>query len=313
MGRLDGKVAIVTGGALGIGGGTARRLAADGASVLVVDINWTAARMNAERITKAGGKASYMSGDVASEPVAKAMVEQAINEFGRLDILVQNAYGGGSDRAGSAVEVTPEAWHSGMDLLVGALYLGAKYAVPAIEKSGPPPGQAGAWMPGGRRLKPGEAPGPTRGGRIVNISSVHGIMMAPRALVYEAGKAAVIGLTRQMAIDFGPLGITVNAIAPGHIVTERGQEMWAELGNDDGYHLFELQYPVRRCGVPDDIANAISFLCSDEASFVTGVVMPVDGGLSIQLQENIVMDLQDFMQKHPGLKTHFSGRASSRS
>ncbi len=312
MGRLDGRVAIVTGGGLGIGGGTARRLAADGASVLVADINWTAAKANSDRIKQAGGKSSYLAGDVSQEHVAKAMVEQAMNEFGRLDILVQNAYGGGSERAGSAVEVTPQAWHSGMDLLVGALYLGAKYAVPAIDRSGPPPGNGPVWMPGSRQLKPGEPPGRTRGGRIVNISSVHGIMMAPRALVYEAGKAAVIGLTRQMAIDFGPMGITVNAIAPGHIVTERGEQMWAETGNEDGFHLFELQYPVRRCGSPEDIANAIGFLCSDDASFVTGITMPVDGGLSIQLQENIVMDLQDYMQEHPELKTHFSGRSAAR-
>jgi NAD(P)-dependent dehydrogenase (short-subunit alcohol dehydrogenase family) len=150
-------------------------------------------------------------------------------------------------------------------------------------------------------------------GRIVNISSVHGMLQAPRSLIYEAGKAAVIGLTRQMAVDFGPLGITVNAIAPGHIVTERGETMWAEQGNEDGFRLFELQYPVRRTGVPDDIAAAISFLCSDEASFVTGVILPVDGGLTIQLQENIVMDTKDYIQEHQGLKTHFdSGRGTSR-
>ena len=311
MGRLDGRVAIVTGGALGIGGGTARRLGADGASVLIVDVEAAAAKRNADRIKRAGGKAVSMTGDVSQEAVAKQMVEKAMDEFGRLDILVQNAYGGGADRAGSAVEVAPKAWREGMDLLVGALYLGAKYAVPAMERSGPPPGAENMWMAGKRQLKPGEPPGATRGGRIVNISSVHGLMMAPRSMIYEAGKAAVIGMTRQMAIDFSPLGITVNAIAPGHIVTERGQTMWAEQGNDEGFHLFELQYPVRRCGTPEDIANAIGFLCSDDASFITGVLLPVDGGLSIQLQENIVMDLQEYMQKHPKLKTHFSGRGGT--
>ena len=312
MGRLEGRGAIVTGGALGIGGGTARRLAADGANVLIVDVEEAAAKQNADRIKKAGDKAAWMAGDVAQESVAKQMVERAMSEWGRLDILVQNAYGGGADRAGSAVEVSPKAWREGMDLLVGALFLGAKYAVPAMEKSGPPAGTGAAWMPGSRQLKPGEPPGRTRGGRIVNISSVHGLLMAPKSLIYEAGKAAVIGLTRQMAIDFGPLGITVNAIAPGHIVTERGQQMWAERGNEEGFHLFELQYPVRRCGVPDDIASAIAFLCSDDASFVTGTLLPVDGGLSIQLQENIVMDLQGYFLDHPKMKTHFDGRGAAR-
>ena len=310
-GRFDGRAAIVTGGALGIGGGTARRLASDGASVLIVDVVEDAAEANARRINDAGGNAIAMTGDVSQEAVAKAMIERAVTEFGRLDFLVQNAYGGGQDRAGSAVEVKPEAWRSGIDLLVTALYLGAKYAVPAMEESGAGPGsEHGEWA--GAGLRHG-APPNANVGRIVNLSSVHGLLQAPRSLIYEAGKAAVIGLTRQMAIDFGPLGITVNAIAPGHIVTERGEAMWGEVGNNEGFKLFELQYPVRRTGVPDDIASGIAYLCSDEASFITGVVLPIDGGLSIQLQENIVMDVKDFITENPGLKTHFDqGRGTAR-
>ena len=196
------------------------------------------------------------------------MVGRAVDEFGRLDILVQNAYGGNDDRAGSAVEVSSSAWREGMDLLTGALFLGAKYGVPAMESSG-------------------------GGGRIVNISSVHGLLMAPGSLVYEAGKSAVIGMTRQMACDFGQLGI----------VTEKSERMWQERGNAAGKRLFDLQYPVRRTGVPDDIANAIAFLCSEEASFITGVVLPVDGGLSIQLQEDLVNGIKDFIRDNPDLRT----------
>ncbi len=278
MDRLSGKSAIVTGGALGIGGATARRLARDGAGVLIIDVQEDAANANADRIRDAGGSAVAMTGDVAREEVAQAMVERAVAEFGRLDILVQNAYGGNDDRAGSAVEVSAAAWRAGMDLLTGALFLGAKYGVPAMDSSG-------------------------GGGRIVNISSVHGLLMAPGSLVYEAGKSAVIGMTRQMACDFGQLGITVNAIAPGHIVTEKSEQMWKERGNAAGKRLFDLQYPVRRTGVPDDIANAIAFLCSDEASFITGVVLPVDGGLSIQLQEDLVFGIKDFIRDNPELRT----------
>ena len=127
----------------------------------------------------------------------------------------------------------------------------------------------------------------------------------PKSLVYETGKAAVIGLTRQMAVDFGKFGITSNAIAPGHIVTENGQEFWEKHGNEKGFHLFELQYPVRRTGVPEDIANAVAFLSSPESGFITGVTLPVDGGLIIQLQENIVMDIVDYVREHPDLRTYF--------
>lgn len=300
---LAGRAGIVTGGALGIGGGTARRLADDGASILIVDIVEDAAQRNAQRINDAGGSASWMVGDVADEEVAKAMVERCVNEYGRLDILIQNAYGGSVGRDGSAVDVEPDAWRSGMDLLVGAQFLGAKYGVPAMEASGHPETfEIPEWRGAGRRH--GNPP-KMEVGRIVNISSVHGLLQAPRALVYEAGKAAVVGLTRQMAVDFGPLGITVNAIAPGHIVTERGEAMWAELGNDAGFGLFERHYPVRRTGVPADIANAIAFLCSPDASFITGVVLPVDGGMSIQLQENIVMHTKDYIVANPDLRTHF--------
>lgn len=310
--KLRGKVAIVTGGALGIGGETARRLAAEGARVLIVDVAEDAASENVKRIRDGGGIAAYMVGDVAREEVAKGMAERAVSEFGRLDILVQNAYGGGADRAGSAVEVEVKAWREGMDLLVGALYLGAKYAVPAMAESGPPEGfDPGPWI--GAGLSRGNPP-QMEVGRIVNISSAHGILQAPRAMVYEVGKASVIALTRQMAIDLGPLGITVNAVAPGHILTERAREMWEKSGNEEGFHLFELQYPVRRMGVPADIASAVSFLCSPEASFITGVVLPVDGGLSIQLQENVVMDLKDYILDHPNLRTHFDrpGRGAPR-
>ncbi len=310
MGRFDDRSAIVTGGALGIGGGCARRLAADGAAVLIVDVNEEAGANTVNEIRSNGGKAEFMTGNVAEQSVAAEMVEKAVSSFGRLDLLIQNAYGG-ANNAGSAVEVEPENWHSGMDLLVGALYLGAKYAIPAMEESGADPNYEQApWQGAGRR----HGTPPARNvGRIVNMSSVHGMLQAPRSLIYEAGKAAVIGLTRQMAIDFGPLGITVNAIAPGHIVTERGNAMWNEVGDDAGFRLFELHYPVRRTGEPEDIANAVGFLCSNEASFITGQVLAVDGGMTIQLQENIVMDSKDYIVANPDLKTHFDlGRGSSR-
>lgn len=273
MQRLEGQVAIVTGGAQGIGGATARRLAEEGASVLIVDVDAETAEKNARTIREAGGTAAIFNGDVGKHADVRGMVDEAVRRWGKLNILVNNAYNpSGGDEGGSALQVTEEAWDRGLAVLIKSIFLGTKYAVPAMEQAG--------------------------GGSIVNLSSVHGLLQAPRSLVYEAGKSAVIGMTRQMAQDFGPSGIRVNAICPGHIVTERIQaHMWDK--NPDGLRFFEEQYPVRRCGRPVDIANAIVFLCSDEASFITGHALVVDGGLSIQLQENLGVHLAHYIKEHP--------------
>jgi NAD(P)-dependent dehydrogenase (short-subunit alcohol dehydrogenase family) len=279
MKRLDGKIAVVTGGAMGIGGGTAVRLAEDGAKVLIADVAEDAARRKADEIRAAGGTAEVVRADVGSHDDIKAMIARAEELWGGLHILVNNAYSPTEDgeSGGSALDVTEAGWDRGMAVLVKSMFLGAKYAVPIMERSG--------------------------GGSIVNISSVHGLLMAPKKLVYEAGKTAVIGLTRQMACDFGPLGIRVNAICPGHIVTERLAERWKE--NPGGLKFFEKQYPVRRTGTPRDIANAIAFLCSDEASFITGHALAVDGGLSIQLQEDLGCNLAGYVQRTPDLQVPY--------
>ena len=311
--RLKGKAAIITGGAQGIGGATARRLAAEGAQVLIVDTNAELALANVKCITDAGGSAAHMTGDVSKEETAEGMVSEAMSRFGRLDILVQNAFGLSSDTfGGGAVEMQLQTWREVMDLLTGALFLGAKYGVPAMEASGPSE-EFDAEVLAEHGLHRGDPP-PAGVGRIINMSSVHGLLQAAGILAYEAGKSAAIGMTRQMAIDYGPKGITVNAIAPGHILTEKIQKMWEEEGNEEGYRLFEIQYPVRRLGTLADIASAVVFLSTDEASFITGVCLPVDGGLSIQLQENIVMEMKDYIQQNPGIKSHFDswGEGSQR-
>lgn len=304
-GRLNGRTAIVTGGATGIGGGIANKLAAEGACVLIVDIDEQGGDARAAAIRDDGGIASAMPGDVSTEETANGMVGRAMDEFGRLDILVQNAYGVIGLQDGSALETTVESWQKGMNLLVMAHFLGAKHAVPAMRESGQPEGfDPGPWE--GRGIRSGNPPA-MEIGRIVNISSVHGLLQAANTMVYETGKAAVNGLTRQMAIDFGPMGITVNAIAPGHMVTENLDKLWNDVGNAEGFRLEELQYPVRRTGTPEDVGNAVAFLCSEEAAFITGVVLPVDGGLSIQLQENIVLEMKNYIQENPNLRTFFDG------
>jgi NAD(P)-dependent dehydrogenase (short-subunit alcohol dehydrogenase family) len=269
MQRLVDQVAIVTGGAMGIGGATARRLAEEGARVLVVDINADAAHGNVARIRADGGQAEALVADVGTREGVQTMVERAVDAWGKLTIVINNAYSGGE--RGDAVAVSEEAWDRAFDVGLKSMFRAAKYAVPHMQAAG--------------------------GGSMVNISSVHGLLVAPGYIVYEALKPAVIGLTRQLAVEYGPMGIRANAICPGHIVTERGEVQWQ--AHPDGLRFFEQQYPLRRTGTPLDIANAIVFLCSDEASFITGHTLVVDGGLTTQLQENLGVHLARYGQQHP--------------
>jgi len=269
MQRLVDQVAIVTGGARGIGGATARRLAEEGARVLVVDVDGDEAQRNVARIRSDGGQAEALTADVGELSGVQTMVARAIELWGRLTIVVNNAYSGG--RRGDAVSVAEEDWDRAFDIGLKSMYRAAKFAIPHMQAAG--------------------------GGAMVNISSVHGLLVAPGWCVYETVKPAVIGLTRQLAADYGPFGIRVNAICPGHIVTERGEAQWG--AHPDGLRFFEQQYPLRRTGKPVDIANAVVFLCSDEASFITGHTLVVDGGMTIQLQENVGVHLARYAQEHP--------------
>jgi NAD(P)-dependent dehydrogenase (short-subunit alcohol dehydrogenase family) len=270
MPRLNDQVAIVTGGATGIGGATARRLAEEGARVLVVDLDADGVAANADQIRKAGGTAEALHADVGTEDGVRRMVEKAVGQWGRLNIVVNNAYGvAGMQRTESAL-VSEQDWDRGMDVGLKAMFRAARFAIPHLRQAG--------------------------GGSIVNMSSVHGLLAEPGQLVYETLKAGVIGLTRQLAVEYGPDGIRVNAICPGHIVTERMTERWRE--RPETLRFFAEQYPLRKTGVPNDIANAAVFLCSDEAAFITGQALVVDGGLTIQLQEHLAVRLARYAQEH---------------
>jgi NAD(P)-dependent dehydrogenase (short-subunit alcohol dehydrogenase family) len=273
--RLSGQVAIVTGGGQGIGGATARRLAEEGAKVLIVDYDEAAIEKNLATIRGAGGTVEALYADLGNPATLRSMIDEALLHYGKLTILVNNAYAAAPGSRGSALEITEEGFDAGMLGLTRPVFLGIRHAVPEMQKAG--------------------------GGAIVNVASVHGILVAPRKLVYEAGKAAVIAMTRQMATDFGPLGIRVNAIMPGHIVTEHMYERQWEK-NPEGVRFFEQHYPVRRVGRPVDIANAVVFLCSDEASFITGHALPVDGGMTVQLQEDLTVHAAHWARANPDIR-----------
>ena len=265
------KVAIVTGGAQGIGAGIARQMARLGVKVLVADIDMDMASLTASDIVNRGSVAKAFKVDVTSYDDLKIMINEAQNLWGRIDYLVNNAFSAGEATIGGATEVSEAQWGIDINALVTSVYAGSKYAIPVMADGG--------------------------GGAIVNISSVHGMLVSKKALTYETGKAAVIAMTRQMAVDYGEFGIRVNSISPGHIVTERLAERWKN--NPSGLKFFEDQYPVKRTGVPEDIGNATVFLCSDEASFITGHNLVVDGGLSIQLQENLAVQQAHYIKENP--------------
>ena len=261
--NFSGKVTIVTGGALGIGGGISRKFSEKGSKIVIADIDLEASLENSAKIRNLGGECEVIKTDVSKSSDIKKMVDFTLEKYGRIDNLIQNAFSTGSNTSfgGSALEVEEQSWDQGIAMLQKAIYLGAKYAGEELIKNK---------------------------GNIINISSVHGLLMSKGALIYEAGKSAVIGMTKQMACDFSPLGVRVNAICPGHIVTEKMEVRWNEIPS--GLKFFEEQYPVRRTGIPEDIANGVAFLCSEEASFITGHSLVIDGGLSIQLQEDFGVD-----------------------
>ena len=249
--RFAGKVAIVTGGALGIGGGTARRLAADGASVLIADIADDAAQANVGRITAAGGNAIAVHADMAISDDIQRMVETAVSEFGRLDILIANASGFGLtlDEAG---------WRQGFDVDILGTFHAVEAATPLMEASG--------------------------GGAIVSISSIAGVEAFGGVRPYSAVKAALITYIGNLANALAPKNIRANTVSPGTIYFEGGVWQQREREAPDVFKTAFDANPMGRMGTAEEVANAAVFLASPAASFITGTNIIVDGALTRRVQ-----------------------------
>ena len=242
LGRLQGKSAIVTGAAKGIGRATAELFAREGARLVLADVDEAGLAELRARLGRA--EAEVVVGDVSEPEDARRMVFGAVERFGRIDVLVANA---GIIPLNNVVEATPEDWDRVMAVDGRGMFLCCKYAVEAMLETG--------------------------GGSIVCLSSISGVAGQKRQATYGPAKFVASGLTKHLAVEWADRGIRVNAVAPGTI----GTEAVAEFPEDHKAPMREA-HPIGRLGEPSEVANAILFLASDEASFITGAILPVDGG-----------------------------------
>ena len=273
-GRLQGKVAIITGAASGMGAESARVFAREGASVLIADINEKLGEAVAKEIESQNGKASFLRTDVTEERDIVAMIETAVNRYGRLDILFNNA-GGGAAASGTTGETTLERmtaadWDRCYALNLRAVFLGIKHALPHLRKAG--------------------------GGSIISTGSDAGLRGIRGTDAYNALKAAVHMLTVGFAQSVGASNIRINAIAPGWIGTPMLLGVLPAGALED---ILPIAQPLPRAGRPADIASAALFLASDESSFITGIVLPVDGGWLAQGDQNAALTLHLANAKKP--------------
>lgn len=250
--RLAGKVAVVTGGALGIGQATCIRFAEEGAAVAIADINAAAGAETASSITASGGRALFVPTDITNEDSIRNMVQATLPAFGKIDILVNNA----AIFILRGIEATPEEWRQILDVNVIGTSLVSKHVVPEIRKAG--------------------------GGAIVNLGSISSFIAQPQFVTYNATKAAIATMTRCMALDLAVDNIRVNAVCPGTIWTQIVERLAKEKGLDraaaDKDPTWGGASLLKRVADPREIANVILFLASDEASYVTGAHIMADGG-----------------------------------
>jgi len=250
--RLEGKAALITGAGAGIGRATAQLFAREGASVAVVDLNETTARETVEKIHAEGGRAIAIVADVSQPDAVEAMFRDTVAAFGKLNIVFNNA---GIVRQGRVEDSSIEDWNAQIATTLTSVFLGCKFAIPLLRQQG--------------------------GGVIINMASIAGVIGIVNRAVYSAAKGGVIGLTRAVALDHAAEGIRCVYLAPATIETPSLKERIDSSPDPVGARrAFEARQPLGRIGRPDDVAHAALYLASDEASFLTGSGLHVDGGMA---------------------------------
>ena len=252
MSRLNDKVCVITGAASGIGRATAERFAAEGARLILTDIQEPPLLALAQRLRSAGAEVEAVVDDVSRVEDARAMIQAAVNRFGRLDVLIANA---GIIPLGDILESDVADWDQVMAVDGRGMWLTCKFAIEAMLMTG---------------------------GAIVCVSSISGVEGQRRQSTYGPAKFVASGITKHLAIEWADRGIRVNAVAPGTIRTERVLHLPDEPGGPEYLTAIEAMHPMGRIGEPGEVAAAILFLASNDASFVTGVILPVDGGYLAQ-------------------------------
>jgi NAD(P)-dependent dehydrogenase (short-subunit alcohol dehydrogenase family) len=251
MGRLEGKIAVVTGGADGIGHAISAAMAGEGAHVFISDIEDAKGKAFAAELREAGQQADYVHCDVSIDADIAGLISAAVDKTGRLDILVNNA---AIAIGGMPVhEMTDEQWHRLIAVNLTSVFRGCKYALPHMIRQ--------------------------KSGSIVNMASAQGHIGLDGWTAYAGAKGAVMAMTRQMAVEFGPHNVRVNSISPGTINTPMNEKVIAELGEHVARAWVKM-HPIGRIGLPEEVAEAAVYLASDAAGFTTGIDLRVDGGLT---------------------------------
>ncbi len=250
--RLSGKSAFVTGAGGGIGRGIAEQLAANGASVTIAEINEETGRSTADELRQAGYEAQFARVDIRSEDDIVAGIAAHVEHFGALDILVNNA---GANQHFDASRMSVDEWEQSMSLNLRGAWLCCKHALPIMAAR--------------------------KGGVIVNIASVHATMTATDFFPYNVAKSGILGLTRSIALDWGPRKIRAVAVSPGWVRTQPAID-FLEAADDPAAEEQRVKdlHPVKRIGEPKDIGALVAFLASDEAGYITGTEIVIDGGIS---------------------------------